>query len=126
MWKVINVKGSFDAVILSIVESRAIWCTDGSFDRVVLPDVSSAGWIIFDPDTKSWLEGSFYEVSGDASAYRGELLGLAALHLIAAAVTELHGVPSSHRTSCTVIMKELFTKRSTYFEECHQVRSMEI
>lgn len=57
-----------------------------------MPDISSAGWTIFDPLTTSHIRGNFFEVTGPAaSAYRGELLGLTALHLIACAFVELYG-----------------------------------
>jgi hypothetical protein len=92
MWEHVEVVGELDTVILAIKEGRAIWCTDGSFDRLQMPNVSSAGWVIFDPVSKQHIKGSFFKISEDASAYRGELLGLTALHLVAAAITELFGV----------------------------------
>jgi hypothetical protein len=92
MWEHIEVVGELDTVIEAIKEGRAIWCTDGSFDRLQMPNVSSAGWVIFDSVSKQHIKGSFFEVSEDASAYRGELLGLTALHLVAAAISELFGV----------------------------------
>jgi hypothetical protein len=60
-----------------------------------MPDVSSAGWTVFDPKTTSHIKGCFFEVSGEAAAgsYRGELLGLTALHLVACAMKELYGEP---------------------------------
>ena len=70
-------------------------CVDGSYDRVVMPDVSSAGWTVFDPKTTSHIKGCFSEVSGEVAAgsYRGELLGLTALHLVAFAFKELYDEP---------------------------------
>ena len=93
MWESIEVTGSLDSVVTAVQNGTAIWCTDGSFDRVLMPDISSAGWVVFDPLTKHHLHGSFFEVSGEdaASAYRGELLGLTALHLVAVAIKELYG-----------------------------------
>jgi hypothetical protein len=63
--------------------------------RVVMPDVSSTGWTIFDPATHSHIHGNFYKVSDSASAYRGKLLGLTALHLVACAFKEFYGEPQS-------------------------------
>ena len=92
MWEELRVVGHFDDVVAAFLDGSAIWCTDGSFDRVMMPDVSAAGWVVFDPKTKSHLLGSFFEVSSSgASSYRGELLGLTALHLVAAAMMELYG-----------------------------------
>lgn len=52
--------------------------TDGSFDRIMMPDILAAGWVVFDPKTKSHILGSFFEVSsvGTTGSYRDELLGL--------------------------------------------------
>jgi hypothetical protein len=83
----IKVFGKLESVLSAIKNGSAIWCTDGSFDRVVMPTILSAGWVIFDPLTKHHIRGSFYY----ASAYRGELLGLTALHLVACAIVELYG-----------------------------------
>jgi hypothetical protein len=99
MWEHIKVFGKLDSVLAAIQDGSAIWCTDGSFDRVIQPTTSSSGWVIFDPKTKHHLRGAFYEDSGPyASAYRGELLGLTALHLVASAIVELYGKPASQNT----------------------------
>jgi hypothetical protein len=101
MWEHIEVVGEFDTVIQAVKEGRAIWCTDGTFDRLQMPEVSSAGWVIFDPISKYHIKGSFFEISKDASAYRGELLGLTALHLVAAAIAELFGpIENSNELFC--------------------------
>jgi hypothetical protein len=62
MWERITVHGNLETVVEAYRNGTAIWCTDGSFDRVVMPDVSSAGWTIFDPRTHSHIRASFYEV----------------------------------------------------------------
>jgi hypothetical protein len=102
MWEEVEIMGSLDVIISAIQSGKAIWCTDGSFDRLALPDVSSAGWVVFDPETKHHIMGSFYEVSGaTAGSYRGELLGLAALHLLAVAIVELFGdIPIKNKLYC--------------------------
>lgn len=94
MWEQLESVGNLSSVVESIKDGSAIWCTDGSFDRVSMPDICSAGWSVMDPISKSHIRGSFYEVSPDASAYRGELLGLTALHLVGLAVSELFGAPT--------------------------------
>ena len=114
MWEEIKVKGTLDSVITAIQEGRALWCTDGSFDRLALPDISSSGWIIFDPITQHYLFGNFYEHSGPAAgSFRGELLDLTALYLIAAAVIELYGP---------------ITKPNTMYcdTSCHRLRRLHI
>ena len=100
MWEYFEVVGNFSAIISAIQDGSALWCTDGSFDRSIMPNISSSGWIIFDPATKSHIKGSFYEISPFAGSYRGELLGLTALHLVAFAIQILFGQPSSPCTIC--------------------------
>jgi hypothetical protein len=102
MWEEVEIMGSLDVIISAIQSGKAIWCTDGSFDRLALLDVSSAGWVIFDPETKHHIRGSFYEISGvTAGSYRGELLGLAALHLLAVAIIELFcNIPVKNKLYC--------------------------
>lgn len=94
MWNGIIVKGSFQDVLSVVENGRAKWVTDGSYNRKCAPSISSAGWIIFCPKTKSYLRGAFYEVSPDASAFCGELLGLTALHLLALAMKLHYGIDS--------------------------------
>jgi hypothetical protein len=115
MWEHIEVVGEFDTVIQAVKEEegRAIWCTDGSFDRLQMPEVSSTGWVIFDPISKYHIKGSFFEISKDASAYRGKLLGLTALHLVAAAISELFGPIENSIMSYFVIMNEPLAKQNS-------------
>jgi hypothetical protein len=81
MWEGITVKGKLEEVIAAYKNGTTIWCTDGSYHRVVMPDISSAGWTIFDPLITSHIRGSFFEVTGPAaSAYR-----------VACAFAELYG-----------------------------------
>jgi hypothetical protein len=84
----------------SLKNGTALWCKDGSYDQVVMPDVSSSGWTIFDPKPTSHIKGCYFEVSGEAAAgsYCGELLGLIALHLVACAFKELYGEPDCRNT----------------------------
>ena len=92
MWNSIVVMGSFQDVLNAIWEGDAKRVTDGSLDRKRAPTISSTGWIIFCPTTKSYLCGAFYEVLSDASAFWGELLGLTALHLLALAMKLHYGI----------------------------------
>jgi hypothetical protein len=62
--------------------------TDGSYDRGMAPKVSGSGWIIACTTCKRTLRGSFFEVSKSAGSYRGELLGLVAIHTFATAIAQ--------------------------------------
>jgi hypothetical protein len=83
MWDYVSDKES-DPLWLKegLEQGSAILATDGSYSRIKGPHVSRAGWVIARRKTHRLLKGSFYENSRDASQYRGELLGLVALHTI--------------------------------------------
>ena len=66
----------------ALEEGTAILATDGSFSRTRCSTVCGAGWIIACRRCKRTLSGSFSEWSSSANAYRGELLGLVALHTL--------------------------------------------
>jgi hypothetical protein len=68
--------------------------TDGSYDRQVAPTVSGSGWIIVCTACKCTLRGSFFEVSQSAGSYRGELLGLVAIHTFATAIAQYFSLPT--------------------------------
>jgi len=55
---------------------------DGSYDRKTAPDVSGAGLVLCCTNAEKMLRVSFFERSRSASSYRGELLGLVAIHLL--------------------------------------------
>jgi hypothetical protein len=60
--------------------------TDGSYDKEKAKDVSRSGWILFCTKTRRTIRGSFYKISPKAGSFRGELLGLVAICMLALAV----------------------------------------
>ena len=62
--------------------------TDGSYDREKAKDVSRLGWILVCTKTRCTIWGSFYKISPKARSFRGELLGLVAIHMLALAVAQ--------------------------------------
>ena len=78
----------------------AIMVTDGSFDRKRAKNVSGAGWVITCTRSRKFLKGSFFEVSKSASAYRGELLGLVALHTLVLAVIDYYHLETALGKAC--------------------------
>ena len=62
----------------------------GPYHRDKAPLISGAGWILSCFRTKRQITGSFYEKSNAANSYRGELLGLHALHVL------LHAIESNY------------------------------
>jgi hypothetical protein len=84
MWEHIDKAEQKDIgwLIEALANDTAILVTDGSYDRKRAPTISGAGWMIVCTKSHKTLRGSFYEISHSASAYRGELLGLVALHTL--------------------------------------------
>ena len=74
--------------------------TDGSYDRNRAPNISGAGWVICCLSTKKIFRASFFEVSPDASSYRGELLGLLALHVFISAIVAFYELDEVHAKVC--------------------------
>ena len=62
-----------------------VWCCDGSYKKKVAPTASGAGWVVYCKKTGNLLEGYFFEISEDAGSYRGEQLGMCAVHHLIAA-----------------------------------------
>ena len=78
----------------------AVMVTDGSYDRSLAPDVSGAGWYFCCRLTRRVVHGSFWERSRTASSYRGELLGLVALHTLVHGLMVHHGVDRARGKMC--------------------------
>ena len=68
-------------LVEGIRNGTVIAVADGSYDRKTAPDVSGAGLVLCCTNAEKMLRVSFFERSHSASSYRGELLGLVALHL---------------------------------------------
>jgi hypothetical protein len=67
-----------------------IGVTDGSYNRERASTVSGSGWLICCTRSKRILRGSFYEISPKAGSYRGELLGLVALHTLISGIASFY------------------------------------
>ncbi len=89
MWKyVVDEKIDVMWIRDALATGTFLAVTDGSYDRGVAPTVSGSGWIIACTRCKRTLRGSFFEVSQSAGSYRGELLGLVAIHTFATAIAK--------------------------------------
>ncbi len=90
MWEYIKEKeGDTEWLKDALINGTLVGVTDGSYDRHKAKSCSSLGWILVCMASKRTLRGSFYEVSAVADAYRGELLGLVALHTLILALGKL-------------------------------------
>ena len=93
----------------------ALWCTDGSHDPNLAPDISGAGWVIYDTATTHYLRCDFFERSDQASSFRGEMIGSLALHILCSALEQFFDLPScKNKFYCDneVTLKEAMRTRS--------------
>ena len=73
-------------------------CTDGSYHRKHAPKVSGAGWMPYCTKTKNIMTGNVYQMSEDTGSYRGEQLGLCAIHHLIAALCEFYNIHDWYTT----------------------------
>ncbi len=101
MWKYIKEK-EHDTEWLkgALINGMLVGVTDGSCDRHKAKSCSGSGWILVCTASQRTLRGSFYEVSAVAGAYRGELLGLVALHTLILALANYYNVQTASGKIC--------------------------
>ena len=101
MWNDVSNSGKdFRWVLSALEDGSGLWVTDGSYMRETREDVSGACWIFHCRKTGHKLVGTFYEESDQADSYRGERLGLLAIHLLLAAIVEYFGITVLHTKIC--------------------------
>ena len=74
----------------SIADESLVAVTDGSYIRELYPNLCSAVFVMECSKGRGRIVGSFSESLSAANAYRGELLGLMAIHLILLSTNKLH------------------------------------
>jgi hypothetical protein len=89
MWDSLRLVGDDNWLIDAIREGTCVAVTDGSYIRELYPDMCSCAFILECSQGRGRIFGSFAENSSRACAYRGELLGLMAIHLILLAANKL-------------------------------------
>ena len=87
-------------VLQATNNGSGICCTDGSYTITIAPHISRAGWVFYCTVQCKKLQGSFYEFSTRAGSYRGELLGLLAIHIRMAAFEEYFKLEGSSAKIC--------------------------
>ena len=101
MWDgIVNEKQDLQWLVKAVKKNTIIGVTDGSYDRDFAPDISGAGWLVSCTNSENILRANFYEQSKSASSYRGELLGLLALHVFLYAICEFHNIKSTKPKIC--------------------------
>jgi len=91
LWDNISLVGEHGWINEAISDGSLLAVTDGSFIREQHPDLCSAAFVLECTKGRGRMFGSFSESSRVANAYRGELLGLMAIHLILRSVDIAHG-----------------------------------
>jgi hypothetical protein len=101
MWENIH-KGDINVgwIKVAITEGSCLGVTNGSYDRERARTVSGLGWVICCTKTRCLLRGLFFEILPKAGSYRGELLGLIALHTFIAAVAKFYRLDLACRKIC--------------------------
>ena len=91
LWDDRTLTGEHGWINDAISDGSLLAVTDGSFLREHYLNLCSAAFVLECTRGQSRLIGSFSESSRVANAYRGELLGLMAIHLILLSVDKVHG-----------------------------------
>jgi hypothetical protein len=86
IWDDLKVTGGTDWLAQAIADNRLVAVTDGSYIKEHHPELCSAAFVLECTKGRGRLVGAFAEASVAANAYRGELLGLMAVHLLLLAV----------------------------------------
>lgn len=89
MWKSLRLVGNEDWILDAVREGTLITVTDGSYIREMDPNVCSCAFVLECSQGRGRIIGDFPERSRVANAYRGELSGLLAIHLILLAVNKV-------------------------------------
>jgi hypothetical protein len=76
----------------ALVNGTLIGVTDRSYDRIKASMVNGAGWGLTYTASHQIIHGSFYEISPKAGSYRGELLGLVAIHTFILAIAKFYSL----------------------------------
>jgi hypothetical protein len=89
VWKSLRIIGDENWLLLSIRAGTCLAVTDGSYIKEITKEACSSGFVLECTEGRGRIVGSFPEKSKDACAYRGELLGLLAIHLVLLAANKL-------------------------------------
>ena len=89
IWDSLSLAGDEDWLLEAIKDGTCVAVTDGSYIKELFPDVCSAPLVLECSRDRGTIVRSFDEQSSVACAYRVELLGLVAIHLILLAANRL-------------------------------------
>jgi hypothetical protein len=90
MWENLQWVGDDNWIAKAIADESLIAVTDGSYMKDLYPNIHSVALVLECSKGRGRLWCSFLEVSQVAYSYRGELVGLMAIHLIMLAINEIN------------------------------------
>jgi hypothetical protein len=90
LWEYMTIVGGTEWIAQAITAGSLVAITDRLYTRQLYPHLCSAAFILKCSYSRGRLIGLFKEASKAANAYRGELLGLMAIHLILVSVNRVH------------------------------------
>ena len=90
MWGSLRLQGDEGWLAESIADNSMMAVTDGSFIKELFPNINSAAFVLVCTKGRGRLIGAFPEQTIAACAYRGELLGILAIHLILLSVNKVN------------------------------------
>ncbi len=90
LWEHMSIKGGTGWITQAITTGSLVAVTDGSYILQLDPRSCSSALVLECTQGRGRLTGSFKEESRTANAYRGELLGLMAVHLILVSMNRVH------------------------------------
>ena len=101
MWTNISNEGpGLSWVIKAMTNGTAVWVTDGTYKKEIAPTISGAGWILLCKQSGFRICGSFAEYTSSAGSYRGEFLGLLAIHTLCAALEDYNSLTEATGVIC--------------------------
>ncbi len=90
IWEHLQVSGGQSWIHESIADDSLVAVTDGSYIREIYPNLCSAAFVMECSKGRGRIVESISEELLVANAYRGELLGLLAIHLILLSINKQH------------------------------------
>ena len=102
LWNNLTIRGDTSWLEEAIADNSLMAVTDGSYIKEIYPHINSAAFVFECSKGRGRLWGSFVEHTPDAGSYRGELLGLMAIHLILRGVS----VVSPNLTGSVLILSD--------------------
>jgi hypothetical protein len=102
MWEHVQLHGNISLIREAFANGTAVCVTDGSYQPSLNDSIRGAGWLIYCKQRQQVLvEGSFVETHTKSNSYRGEILGLLAIHLFSRVIQTFFGLaPGKYGVVC--------------------------